>query len=230
MKVFLSYSTRGVEGHQDWVRSLSDQLNTDGFETTFDQYDLRLGQDMFTFMERIDTDEYDKVVLVCDHSYTKRADQRIGGVGAEVQILARAVYNDTEQTRYLPIFTETDEQNRPTLPKFLQSRLAIDFSNPDHYEASYNKLCLALLGETVHQKPEVGAPHDAASFRERINTLKKKASTKKNTHEGDLENLDHVHIGDKNASKDQEEAYTEKNTVKGNIKNVKNFRLGDDYQ
>lgn len=169
-KVFLSYSTEFPE-HQEWVIDLGNQLRTHGIDATIDVHELQLGQDMYVFMERILSNEFDRVIILSDASYVRKANARTGGVGAEAQLLAPQIYKAVEQTRIIPVFTEFDEKQEPTLPTFLQARFALDFSNPETYEQQYAKLCLTILGQSLHEKTPLGETPD-------INQLK--AMAKKN--------------------------------------------------
>lgn len=227
-KVFLSYSTEFPE-HQEWVIALGDQLSKHGIDNTIDVHELKLGQDMYAFMERIISPEYDHVIILSDSSYVRKANARLGGVGAEVQLLTQQVYNAINQTRVIPVFTEWDEQGEPTLPIFLKGRFALDFTNPENYGQQYAKLCLAILGESIYDKKALGKPLDVNRLKEAAKGKSSSPPKNKNINKGNLEDVEEVHIGDSNASPEAEE-YQNKNIQEGNIKKVKKFRLGDDYQ
>jgi hypothetical protein len=50
VRAFISYSWDSEE-HKDWTREFADTLASNGIDIILDQYDLRLGQDRFQFME-----------------------------------------------------------------------------------------------------------------------------------------------------------------------------------
>jgi len=80
-KVFISYNWSSTV-HKEWVRKeLAERLISDGVEVTLDQWDLKEGQDKYTFMEKMVTDKkFVKVLIVCDKKYAEKADKREGGV------------------------------------------------------------------------------------------------------------------------------------------------------
>lgn len=231
-KVFLSYSTEFPE-HQEWVRNLSDQLTKHGISNTFDLYDLKAGQDMYSFMETIiEKDIHEKVVIISDWSYAHRANTRKGGVGSEIQVLAPEVYGDVQQTRVIPVFTEVNDKGEPSLPHFLKGKYAINFSNPEAYEQSYATLYLAITNTPLHKRPTLRNPLSLEELEQMRAAAKRKPSStpkNKNINKGDIEEVEEVHIGDSNAVPDTKQ-YENKNIQEGNVKKVKKFRLGDDYE
>jgi hypothetical protein len=229
IKVFLSYSTDNAD-HQNWVRTLANKLRSHGIDTTFDQHDLKAGQDMYAFMETIvDHAKHAKVVILSDASYTERANVRKGGVGAEIQVLTPAVYGDIGQTRVIPVFTERFSNGEPTLPTFLKNRYALDFSDPDHYDHNYALLYLAITNTPLHEKAPLGQKPDLDAIRKMGARKTNTSKQQKNIVKKNLEDIDNAHIGDKNDSTEDDGSFTNKNIVEGDVKRVKNFRLGDDY-
>ena len=77
-KVFISYSW----AVKDKVLDLADQLIKDGIQAIIDEYDLKPGNDKYAFMEQQVSDKSIKnVLIICDKTYTEKADHREGGVG-----------------------------------------------------------------------------------------------------------------------------------------------------
>ncbi|MGH1339361.1 MAG: toll/interleukin-1 receptor domain-containing protein [Aureispira sp.] len=227
-KVFLSYSTE-FPAHQQWVIDLGNQLTTHGIDATIDVHELKLGQDMYVFMERIVSDEFDHVIILSDASYVRKANARTGGVGAEAQLLAPQIYKAVEQTRIIPVFTEFDEKGEPALPTFLQARFALDFSDPENYEQQYATLCLAILGESLHEKAPLGKVPNLKNLKEMAKRQQKTTPQNKNVNNGAIKNTDDVTIGDKGPNADKN-TYANKNIQNGNVENVKKFRLGDGHE
>ena len=138
------------------VRSWADRLIADGVEVVIDVYDLQEGQDKYAFMERMVTDgSVSHVLVFCDKEYQSKADQRKAGVGTESQIITQEIYSKADQTKFIPIVCEFDEQGRPTLPTFLQSRIWIDFSSVNE---NWESLIRLLYGRPLHKKPALGQP------------------------------------------------------------------------
>ena len=63
IRVFISYSWNSPE-HKDWVREFACNLATNGIDIILDQYDLRIGEDRFQFMET-SVREADAVLCAC---------------------------------------------------------------------------------------------------------------------------------------------------------------------
>lgn len=152
-KVFISYSW----AVQDRVKILAAQLIQDGIDVIADFYDLKSGNDIYAFMERQITDPtIDHVLIICDETYAKKANDRIGGVGNETVIITPEIYGKVNQKKFIPIVFEKNEQGHPFCPIYLQSRIYIDLSDSEHYEAEYNKLLHDLYGIPLCSKPELG--------------------------------------------------------------------------
>ena len=49
-KIFISYSWSS-SSHERWVLELAERLVSDGVDVTLDKWDLKEGQDKFSFME-----------------------------------------------------------------------------------------------------------------------------------------------------------------------------------
>ena len=96
-KVFISYSW-GPEENKQWVEKLAKKLENDGIEVVIDYKNLKLGHDKYMFMEKMVNDSsIDKVLIICNSEYKKKADERIGGVGDEATIITPQVYRQAEQ-------------------------------------------------------------------------------------------------------------------------------------
>lgn len=157
-KVFVSYSWTSDE-HVEWVLDLAQRLVGNGVDVVIDRWDLKAGQDKFQFMERMVLDPtIAKVLVVCDKGYAEKANNRAGGVGTESTIISQNVYNQVEQTKFLPIIAERDEEKNAFTPVFLESRIYFDLSDPRHFSESYEELLRNLFGKPIHVKPPLGQP------------------------------------------------------------------------
>ena len=88
-KVFISYS-HDSEPHKKWVIKLATELQKNGVETILDQWDLRPGQDIATFMQRSITDA-NRVIIICSNDYVSKSEAGKGGVGYEKLIITAEV-------------------------------------------------------------------------------------------------------------------------------------------
>ncbi|MEO6739471.1 MAG: SEFIR domain-containing protein [Chthoniobacteraceae bacterium] len=88
-KVFISYSW-STPTYKEQVLDIADRLiKDDRVEVIIDEYDLKGGQDVVAFMERLRTDKtISHVLVLSDATYAVKADSRKRGVGTEAQIIS----------------------------------------------------------------------------------------------------------------------------------------------
>lgn len=157
-KVFISYSWSS-QNHQELIERWAEQLIADGVDVVLDLYDLKEGQDKYAFMERMVTDStVTHVLLFSDKMYSEKADARKAGVGTESQIISREMYEKVEQSKFVPIVCEFDDEGNPFLPTFLKSRIWIDFSSDEATNHNWERLIRLLFGKPLHEKPLIGKP------------------------------------------------------------------------
>lgn len=155
-KVFISYSWSS-EKHENWVLNLATELRENSVDAKIDKWDLIEGQDKDVFMEQMVTDEsIKKVILICDKKYVEKANARSGGVGVEAQIMTPELYGKMDQTKFVAIFLEKDQNGEPMVPSFLRSRYHIDFSEDHKYPESFEQLLRWIFDEPIHKRPPLG--------------------------------------------------------------------------
>jgi TIR domain len=159
--LFVSYS-RESDAHVAWVRQLAVDLRGKGVDATLDDWDLKPGDDLSAFMERVSDADY--LLIVCTVAYAEKANARRGGVGYEQQIITGGLLTDDGvEQKLIPILRSGVPST--ALPRYLKTRLFIDFRNDDHYEAALNQIVRHLSGQ--HARPPLGASQQfqAASAR-----------------------------------------------------------------
>lgn len=155
-KAFISYSWTS-RAHQSTVKQWAERLLADGVDVVMDIFDLKEGHDKYAFMEKMVTDPtVTHVLVMCDRSYTEKADARKAGVGTETQIISKEVYDRVQQSKFIPIVCELDENGNWYVPTFLQSRIGINFSTPETVNENWEQLVRLLFGKPLHVKPAVG--------------------------------------------------------------------------
>ena len=155
-KVFISYSWTN-QTHQERVKYWADRLIEDGVEVIIDIYDLKEGDDKYAFMEKMVNDpEVTHVLVVCDSLYAEKANARKAGVGTESQIISEKIYNKANQSKFIPILCDFDDDGEPILPTFIKSRIWIDFSSPEAVNKNWEQLLRILYNKPQHIKPEKG--------------------------------------------------------------------------
>ncbi|WP_241074982.1 SEFIR domain-containing protein [Achromobacter insuavis] len=155
-RIFISYSWSSP-GHQSRIRQWAEQLVNDGIDVVLDVWDLKEGDDKYTFMESMVQDEsVTHILIFSDSEYAAKANARKAGVGTESQIISREVYTRAKQSKFIPIACEFNEASEPCLPTFFQSRIWIDFSSPEAANDNWEQLVRLLYGKPAHEKPSLG--------------------------------------------------------------------------
>ena len=155
-RVFVSYSQ---SGHKEAVLDFVDRLRHDGLDAIIDEYDLELGHDVNQFMERTATDtSLTRVLIMCDRSYTEKANARTGGVGKEAVIISEEVYSKNDPGKFIPVILEKDGNGVAYRPAFLKSAFFIDLSEDRLFDVNYERLLRNLFGRPSRKKPDLGTP------------------------------------------------------------------------
>lgn len=176
-KVFISYSWTV----QDKTIELATRLLANGIDIILDVYDLKDGQDKYAFMEQsVNDPTVNHVLIICDKTYAEKANARAGGVGDETVIITPEIYGNAEQTKFIPVIFEKDENGNAYRPTYIKSRIYVDLSDENSYEAEYEKLLRDLYHKPLFQKPALGRKPewlenetvDLSSIRDGIKQLK----------------------------------------------------------
>lgn len=155
-KVFISYSWSSP-AHKERVKAIADRLLGDGVDVILDIYDLKEGHDKNAFMEKMVVDKtITNVLVMCDSVYAEKADNKQSGVGTESQIISQHVYTKVEQSKFIPIVCEFDENSEPYLPVFMRSLIWIDLSTPEKENHNWERLVRLLNGKPADIKPKLG--------------------------------------------------------------------------
>ncbi len=151
-KLFVSYS-HDSQQHKDWVLQLATRLVKNGVNVILDQWDLKLGSNLPGFMESGLT-ESDRVLAICTATYVEKANSGIGGVGYEKMILTADLMKNTVTERIIPVVR--NNKTDTLVPKFLSSRVYIDFRDDLNYEAKYAELLRDIHGQAISPRPVLG--------------------------------------------------------------------------
>lgn len=155
-KLFISYSWSDSQ-HEQWVIELATSLRESGIDVILDKWDLKEGHDAYAFMEKMVSDpDIEKVAIISDRIYSEKADGRQGGVGTETQIISKEVYDNQEQSKFVVVVSEKDEDGHACLPTYYKSRIYIDLCEPDTYAENYEKLLRWVFNKPLYEKPEIG--------------------------------------------------------------------------
>ncbi|MBN3174544.1 toll/interleukin-1 receptor domain-containing protein [Pectobacterium brasiliense] len=149
-KAFVSYSHDSLE-HKKWVLDLATRLRNNGVDAILDQWDLRPGDDLPSFMEQ-GLISADRILMVCTDKYVEKANSGAGGVGYEKMIVTADLLKTIDSNKVIPLIRQSGHFN---VPNFLRSKLFLDFSHPDQYEFSFDELIRALHNAPLYEKPPV---------------------------------------------------------------------------
>ncbi|MGC5814432.1 toll/interleukin-1 receptor domain-containing protein [Clostridium perfringens] len=155
-KIFISYSWTTPK-HEKWVLDLAERLVSDGVDVVLDKWNLKPGEDKYSFMERMVTDvNINKVLIICDSKYKEKADGRNGGVGTETQIITPELYTKVNQRKYIPIIAEYGEDFDSYIPTYAKSLIGIDLANAADFEKNYEELLRDIYDKPRYVKPKLG--------------------------------------------------------------------------
>lgn len=150
--VFISYSHDSNE-HKDWVLQLATRLRSNGVDVILDRWNLKLGSDIASFMER-GLSKSNRIICVCSETYVKKANEGKGGAGYEKQIITAEYVTDQNTNWVIPLIINNSREKKT--PTFLAGRLYITFEEPLLYETKYEELLRDILDEPILPIPPIG--------------------------------------------------------------------------
>lgn len=110
--VFVSYS-HDSELHKDWVLQLATRLRSNGVDILLDRWNLKLGQDLPSFMER-GLSSPNRVICICSETYVEKANNGKGGVGYEKQIITAELLADLNTSWIVPVVVNNSQTKKNT--------------------------------------------------------------------------------------------------------------------
>lgn len=154
-RVFLSYSSTSSE-NSNWTNNLASQLRRNGVDAIIDVQDLKPGYDLPQWMTN-EIVKADKVLLVCDASYTEKSDARNAGVGWEAMIIqGDMLWNGNKTNKYIAIARESKFD--ASIPLYMRSKYSFHWPDDMIPESEFKKLMLAIfdceIREPVGKAPE----------------------------------------------------------------------------
>jgi hypothetical protein len=151
-KVFVSYSHDNEE-HKDWVYQFACRLVESGVEVVLDQWDIQLGSNILSFMEKGLTDS-DRVLVVCTDNYNKKSNEGLGGVGYEKNILTAELFYGQDTKKFIPCIRGVTALVKT--PVCLGGRAYVDFTDESAFETNLKHLLHELFGVPLKPKPSLG--------------------------------------------------------------------------
>lgn len=174
-KVFISYAW-GTKEYQDKVMGFAGELKLIGIDVVIDKVSALPGNDLNHFMESCVTDEtITNVLILLDENYVNKADARVGGAGAETQIISSKIYNQVKQEKFIPVVFERDLEGNIFKPAYLTSISHFDLTVEDNYDVEFQRLIKTLCGAPIYVLPDLGNIPDWVETPQFVST---KTSTK----------------------------------------------------
>jgi hypothetical protein len=153
-KVFISHSWES-EPHKEWVLRLATDLRIKGVDVVLDRWHLKIGDDIAVFMDE-SVSNADYILLVCSPNYAEKSNARRGGVGYEQNIISGELLTETStRAKFIPLLRAGNPSI--ALPRFLKSKLFVDFRDDDKYQPSLDQLLRHLFDASEHVPPMIGA-------------------------------------------------------------------------
>lgn len=156
IRVFISY-TRTSPEHAQWVKNLAKFLRANGIDARLDAWHLRLGMDVAQWMCN-ELDQAERVILICNEEYARRADGRHGGVGWEI----RLVHGDlllgqaTNPEKYIAVVRTSVAEDG--LPGFLKSSYYLHWPPAGSDDGSLQETLLRAIYQKAEEAPPIGQP------------------------------------------------------------------------
>src|SRR5690554_922040 len=141
--VFISYS-HDSDKHKDWVLQLATKLRSNGVNVILDRWNLKLGSNLASFMER-ELSKSNRVICICSDTYVNKANKGKGGAGYEKQIMTAELIQDQNTNWIIPLIVNNQSEKRT--PTFLAGKMYISFEDSNLYESKYEELLRDLLDE-----------------------------------------------------------------------------------
>ncbi len=140
-RVFISYTGENPENRK-WVKNFVCKLRENGVNARVDMYHLKPGHDLPQWM----TNELimaDKVLLICDKFYAKKADSRNGGVGWETMIIQGDMMIHAQSNKYVCIIRE--ENFDDGIPLYAKTKFSLQWTDPEILEEDFYELLYCLF-------------------------------------------------------------------------------------
>ena len=152
-KCFISHSWDSDE-HKGWVLKLAEHLTGNGVKIILDQWDLRLGSDLPSYMETSVRDS-EFVILVCTPTFAKKANAGIGGVGYEKCIVTGEMFSCiSSPEKFVPILR--CGAPKESIPSYLRHKFFVDFRDDKNFQDSLEELLRHVHNIPRHQRPPLG--------------------------------------------------------------------------
>lgn len=141
--VFLSYS-QDSEPHKRWVANFADRLRDDGINVVYDVTHLKPGDRIPRFMQD-NVRNSDYVLIICTCRYKQKADDKVGGVGYEDNIMSAELFRKNNERKFIPILASGTWET--ALPTWAEGKKGIDLRPEENNDDEYGRLVNHILND-----------------------------------------------------------------------------------
>lgn len=168
IRVFISYSWDNIQ-HEEWVMAFANELRKKGVDATIDKFITQQGTMNLNRMmlESIKGSEY--TIIVMTPNYAERADEFIGGVGLESQLLLNFIQN--EPSRIIPILRTCSGMRTRAVPLYLKGFEYIDFSDNNNFDDRMNDILHKIFKVEKYKQLPIGTPPELKSREVTMQTI-----------------------------------------------------------
>jgi len=151
VRVFISHTSKS-EDEVEWVKQLALFLIDHGVHARLDKFHVRRGMDLPQWMCN-ELALANKVIVICDEAYKRKADGRLGGVGWETMIIQGDLANlPPDSTKYQVVVR--GEDLTLGLPLYLKTRYAFHAPGCDASQSFRNELLREILDLPLDERIE----------------------------------------------------------------------------
>lgn len=149
---FISYSWDNSM-HQQWAIDLTNELRKNGVDASIDVFETQKGTvNLNTMMlKNIRTKDY--IIVLITNNYSRKADELIGGVGFETEMLVSLI--QTHKDKIIPAIRENDFKKQ--IPFYLHGINYIDFSDDNKFTEKFNELLHRIYNVPMYEVFPVGS-------------------------------------------------------------------------
>lgn len=108
-RVFISYASDDIK-IKNWAIELARKLRNNGVNAIIDEFHLPQGTDLRPWMTK-EIKIANKVILICDTHYVRKANESEKGVGWETRIIMNDINLSDNTIKYIPIVKTVNFQN-----------------------------------------------------------------------------------------------------------------------
>lgn len=149
---FISYSWDSEE-HKQWVMNLANILRRNSVDAKIDRFITQLTTTNLNTMMISNIKNNDYVIVVLTEKFAEKADNLQGGVGFETVLSLPVLMENPEKLIFI---LRHKDSFKGAFPFHLKGYYAIDFSNDNKFEESFQELLYRIYGVPLYEMEPLG--------------------------------------------------------------------------